>query len=130
MKQLPEENMEKIRFINKEHERFFYKNMMQIHDRNPYNASLIYLLGISEITRENFDQIFDLKKGLIKPGCFDQGWQTSSTIRTIRLAFNLYTDQIPHDDDSKYYSVSNVFCSSYAPFYWQSVKLRYPEYCQ
>lgn len=122
----------KINFINNEHEKFFYGKMIQIKDRDVYHASLIYILGISENTRDHFNEIYDMKRGLIKPECLNQGWQTRNTIRTIRLAFNLYTDQIPEDDiqDVKCYSVSDIFCSSYAPYYWQGVKLRYPEYCQ
>ena len=58
----------------------------------------------------------------------------------VRLAFNLYTDGTPSIDDYKRkdeqidecreYSVSNIFCCGYAMYFWQGVKLRYPEYCQ
>ncbi len=27
-------------------------------------------------------------------------------------------------------SVSDIFCCGYAVYFWQSIKLRYPEYCQ
>lgn len=120
-----------IIFINDEHEKFFYTRMEQIKNRDVYQASLIYILGISENTRDHFDTIFDIKKGLIKPDCLDKAWQTGSTLRTIRLAFNLYTNGIPEDYQyAKYYSASDIFCSSYAPYYWQGIKIRYPDYCQ
>ena len=57
-----------------------------------YHKALIYILGISEDTRNHFSQIYDIKSGYIKPECLHQGWQTSGSVRVVRLAFNLYTD--------------------------------------
>ena len=28
------------------------------------------------------------------------------------------------------YSVSDIFCCSYAMYFWEGIKLRYPEYCR
>ena len=101
---------------------------------------MIYILGISEDTRNHFSQIYDIKSGFIKPECLHQGWQTSGSVRVVRLAFNLYTDGTPSVDDYKRkdeqigecrgYSVSDIFCCGYAMYFWQGIKLRYPEYCQ
>ncbi|MDE7061360.1 MAG: hypothetical protein K2O71_07180, partial [Lachnospiraceae bacterium] len=31
--------------------------------------------------------------------------------------------------ESQCYSVENLFCSSYARYFWEAIKIRYPEYC-
>ena len=69
-----------------------------------------------------------------------QGWQTSGSVKVVRLAFNLYTDGMPSVDDNESrdeqtdecrgYSVSDIFCCGYALYFWQGIRLRYPEYCR
>lgn len=84
--------------------------------------------------------LFVFKSVYIKTECLHQGWQTSGSVRVVRLAFNLYTDGTPSVEDyesrdeqiskCKEYSVSDIFCCGYAMYFWQGIKLRYPEYCQ
>lgn len=64
--------------------------------------------------------------------------RASNSLKIVRLAFNLYTDGVPtvEEDDSheeqldecRQYCVSDLFCCSYAKFFWQAIGLRYPEY--
>ena len=127
-------------FNSEEHEKFYYEKLEQARHQDCYHKALIYILGISEDTRNHFSQIYDIKSGFIKPECLHQGWQTSGSVRVVRLAFNLYTDGTPSVDDYKRkdeqirecreYSVSDIFCCGYAMYFWQGIKLRYPEYCQ
>ena len=127
-------------FYNEKHEKFYYKKLEQARYQDCYHKALIYILGISEDTRNHFSQIYDMKSGSIKPESLHQGWQTSGSVRVVRLAFNLYTDGTPSVDDYKRkdeqirecqeYSVSDIFCCGYAMYFWQGIKLRYPEYCQ
>ena len=127
-------------FANEEHEKFYYEKLEQARYQDCYHKALIYILGISEDTRNHFSQIYDIKSGFIKPECLHQGWQTSGSVRVVRLAFNLYTDGTPSVDDYKRkdeqidecreYSVSDIFCCGYAIYFWQGIKLRYPEYCR
>jgi len=133
-------------FANEEHEKFYYEKLGQAEDNltvgqvDCYHKALIYILGISEDTRNHFSQIYDIKSGCIKTKCLHQGWQTSGSVRVVRLAFNLYTDGTPSVDDYKRrdeqidecreYSVSDIFCCGNAMYFWQGIKLRYPEYCQ
>ena len=127
-------------FANEEHEKFYYEKLEQARYQDCYHQALIYILGISEDTRNHFSQIYDIESGCIKTECLHQGWQTSGSVRVVRLAFNLYTDGMPSVDDYRRkneqvdecqeYSVSNIFCCSYAMYFWQGIKLRYPEYSQ
>ena len=127
-------------FANEEHEKFYYGKLEQARYQDCYHKALIYILGISEDTRNHFSQIYDIQSGYINAKCLHQGWQTSGSIRVIRLAFNLYTDGMPSVDNYKRkdeqigecggYSVSDIFCCGYAMYFWQGIQLRYPEYCQ
>jgi len=71
------------------------------------------------------------------PDAINAGWQTSGSMRVTRLAFNLFTDcaATAYSDDDypdvvelKYYSVSDIFCCEYAPYFIEAIKLRYPEF--
>ena len=50
--------MEQITFYNQEHENF-YKEHTESEKLDSYNKSLIYLLGLAEETRNNFNQLYD-----------------------------------------------------------------------
>ena len=119
-------------FANEEHEKFYFEKLEQARYQDCYHKALIYILGISEDTRNHFSQIYDIKSGYIKPECLHQGWQTSGSVKVVRLAFNLYTDGTLSIDDyeSREYSVSDIFCCGYAIYFWQGIQLRHPEYCQ
>ena len=129
-----------IVFANEEHEKFYYEKLGQARYQDCYHKALIYILGISKDIRNHFSQIYDIKSGCIKTECLHQGWQTSGSVRIVRPAFNLYTDGTPGVDNYKRrdeqleecgrYSVSSIFCCSYAVYFWEGIKLRYPEYCQ
>ena len=133
-------------FSNEEHEKFYYEKLKQAEDNltkgqvDCYHKALIYILGISEDTRKHFSQIYDIQSGYIKTECLHEGWQTSGSVRVVRLAFNLYTDGTPSIDDyesrdgqiseCRGYSISDIFCCGYAMYFWEGIKLRYPEYCR
>ena len=128
-----------IIFKNKKHEEFFGINMSKCRYKDVYHAALIYCLGISEDTRRNIDRIYDFTSGFVKTECLHDGWQTSGSLRIIRMAFNLYNNGTPsvydYDDSEEQleecqrYTVEDLFCCGYAPYCWQAVKIRYPEYC-
>ena len=88
-------------FANEEHEKFYYEKLEQARYQDCYHKALIYILGISEGTRNHFSQIYDMKSGYVKPECLHQGWQTSGSVKVVRLAFNLYTDGMPSVDDNE-----------------------------
>lgn len=77
-------------FRNQEHEEFYIENLMRCRYQDACHKALIYCLGISCDTRRNIERIYDFKTGDIKPKCLQEGWQTSGSLRVVRLAFNLY----------------------------------------
>ena len=75
----------------------------------------------------------------MKPKCLHEGWQTDGSLKVVRLAFNLYCNGIPsintdnnnikeQIDECKRYTVEDLFCCVYAPYFWQAIQIRYPEY--
>ena len=102
------------------------------------NKALCYCLGISDDTRRNINRIYDFKTGCVKPECLHDGWQTSGSEKVVRMAFNLYCNGTPSVDDEldaeeqidecRQYSVEELFCCAYAPYFWQAIQIRYPEY--
>ena len=103
-----------------------------------YHKALCYCLGISDDTRRNANRIYDFKSGNVKTECLQEGWQTSGSVKVVRMAFNLYCNATPSVDDYKdaeeqinecrQYSAEELFRCAYAPYFWQAVQIRYPEY--
>ena len=100
---------------------------------------MVYYLGIDRDTRDHVNEIYDFKTGLVKTECLHDGWQTSGSKKIVRMAYNLYNNGTPsvfdYDDleeqlkECGRYTVEELFCCRYAPYFWQAVKIRYPEYC-
>lgn len=131
-------NKESIRFISAAHEKFYYEKLKQVRSQDVYHKALCYCLGISDDTRKNVNRIYDFESGRVKTKCLHEGWQTSGSLKVVRMAFNLYCNSTPSVRDYEdveeqlkecaQYTVEDLFCCSYAPYFWQAVQIRYPEY--
>ena len=113
--------------------------MKKCRRQDVYHKALIYCLGISEDTRVNIDRIYDLRTGYVKTECFQEGWQTSGSVRIVRMAL-IYTVTVHRAymtmkvKKRNYKSMQVVhrrelFCCGYARYFWEAIKIRYPEYC-
>jgi len=132
------EKVQEIYFISKAHEKFYYEKLQEVRCQDVYHKALCYCLGINDDTRRNVNRIYDFKTGYVKTECLQEGWQTSGSVRVVRMAFNLYCNGTPsvYDyqdteeqvNECKEYSAEELFCCSYAPFFWQAIQIRYPEY--
>ena len=128
-----------INFISDAHEKFYYEKLKEVRYQDVYHKALCYCLGISDDTRRNVYRIYDFKTGNIKTECLKEGWQTSGSLKIIRMAFNLYCNGTPSvfdidDADGQLqecgcYTVEDLFCCGYARYFWEAIKIRYPEYC-
>ena len=87
---------QEIVFISEAHEKFYYEKLKEVRYQDVYHKALCYCLGISDDTRRNINSIYDFKSGCVKPECLLEGWQTSGSMRVIRMAFNLYTRVSEH----------------------------------
>ena len=129
------------RFAGREHRDFYIENIKRCRYQDVYHQALIYTLGISPDTRMHVNSIYDFNTGCVKHDCIHEGWITSGSVKVIRLAFNLYCNGAPttldiNEKDTREltreyraYLPDELFCCSYAPFFWEAIKIRYPEYC-
>ena len=87
------------------------------------------------------EYIYDFSTGQVTPECMQEEWVTSTEdpedIRTvIRMAYNLYggTPSVTESDDQlgecQKYTAKELFGCRYAPYFWEAVKIRYPEYTE
>lgn len=134
-----DEGKDDILFRDEEHELFCLQAMEKCRWIDGCHEALVYCLGIDQNTRKNVDRIYDFETGEVKPDCLREGWQTIRSMRVVRMAFNLYCDGTPSVDSLSNeedrlreccgYTVSDLFCCGYARYFWEAVKIRYPEYC-
>lgn len=127
-----------MKFIDKEHELFWKeKNLLlkEYRTTGTYYKALVYTLGICETTRNNFNNIFDIEKGEINIDSINEPYQTNTSVKVTRMAFSLFNgcnydseNDIKKGKVSKNYNVSDIFCCSYAPYFFEAVKVKYPEY--
>lgn len=122
-------------FCDNKHKDFYIEKCRSIRN-DVYSCSLIYLMGISEETRNNFDKMFDAEKLLFIPD-LNAGWQTDVTLKITRLAMNLWNGNVYDSKEdynngnvSKEFAPDEIFACSYAPYFFQAIRLRYPVYCQ
>jgi hypothetical protein len=126
-----------VLYSSLEHARFYHKMLDMCSCKDTYHRALVYSLGICRETRDHIREIYDFKTDFINPECLHYGWQTGGSSRVVRLAFNLYCCCVPSIDhvkdileEAERYTPDELFACSYAPYFWQAIKLRYPEYCE
>lgn len=124
-----------MKFIDNKHKKFYKKILNKIGKSDVYRRALIYTLAMCPVTREHFNDIFDLEEGLININSLQAAYQTSTSLKVTRAAFSLWNScnydseqDLENDKVSEYYNISNIFCSSYAPYIYEAIKIRYPEY--
>lgn len=81
-------------FSSVEHKDFFLDQLAEAKRRkkrqDSYFESLAYLCGLTAETRDHFSNIFDWSDWSIRPEAAEAGWQTGTSLRVTRLAFNLW----------------------------------------
>ena len=108
----------RVSFLDQEHADFFAEKdrftQEAGHTADSYSRSFFYLCGLCPDTRTHFRRLFDW-----------DGWCT-------RLAFNLwngYGQEIPDRSDiSASFLPDEVFCCPFQPYFFEAIRLRFPEY--
>ena len=77
---------ESIIFISEAHEKFYYEKLKEVRYQDVYHKALCYCLGINDDTRRNANRIYDFKTGCVKTECLQEGWQTSGSVKVVRMA--------------------------------------------
>lgn len=125
--------IQSIQFKNKIHSDRYKELMLKMLHDNVYYRSVAYLIALNDDCYRNKSSIFNIEKGRIILEGVNEGWQTSSSLRATRLMFNLWNGYCYDESDvegplvSSDYTVSEIFYDSDARYYFEAVKLRYPE---
>lgn len=115
-----------IKFFGQEHETMYYSILDRMKKKDCYHQTVAYLITLDRVCREHIDNLFDFEQDIVLTHAISEGWQTGTSVKTTRLAFNLwctFVDEIP-----RYSTPDELFCSEYARGYFEAIKLRYPEY--
>lgn len=118
--------MEDLKFYDKEHEEF-YKSKTESKKLDSYNKSLIYLLGLTEETRNNFNNLYEDITREIKFEALRQPWQTGTTMAITKLAFNLFNGFCGFEyEEARQFTPENIFVyKEFAPYFYEGIKIRY-----
>ena len=49
-------------------------------------------------------------------------------MQTLNYSASFYEDAEEQVDECRQYTVEEIFCCAYAPYFWQAIQIRYPEY--
>lgn len=118
----------KLKFISEEHEEFYNEMLKKFRVNDNYHRSFFYCMGLSEITRKNICMLYDFEKGYAEPDGLHGGWQTGGTRRLTYLALNLWNGYTEPGEEGRS-TPYEIFDCEYAPYFYEAIKLRYPEYC-
>ena len=121
--------MAEIKFTSKEHENFYKEMIQKSGNSDSYHRAFFYCIGISDTGRRNVKRVFDFEQDRIIPEGLHEGWQTGGTVRLTRLAFNLWNGYVEQGEESMS-SPYEIFDCNYAPYFYEAIRLRYPEYCK
>ena len=110
-------------FQDKEHEKMFNKLCKEMPYLDNFHISLAYLLTLDTVLRDHIGALYDVKKDVIIFEGLNKPFQTSTSIKTTRLAFNLWNGSVYVP--SKYYAPDTIFNCTYAPYYFEAIKMRF-----
>ncbi len=118
--------MDQLKFYDTEHKNF-YDEHTKGEKLDSYNKSLIYLLGLTNETRNHFNKLYNERTRQIEFTGTKEGWQTGSSLAITKLAFNLFNGYSGlEDSESRLYTVENIFCyKEFAPYFYEGIKLRF-----
>lgn len=116
-------------YIDDQHQQFFESRRCG----DVYRDSVSYLLGLTTETRTHAADLFS-EDGMEIEG-LAEGWQTGTTKKVTRLAFNLWNSCMYDSQEdyeagkvSTHYGADDIFCTGLAPYFVQAIHIRYPEY--
>lgn len=114
-------------FHDNQHEFTYQELCKHMKYLDCYHRSFAYLLSLDTVLRDHIEDVYDIQEDVIKPEGLEKAFQTGTSMKTTRLAFNLWNGYCSEDEQpSSYYTPEQIFsCQAYAPYYWQAIKIRF-----
>ena len=124
-------NVKAMIFHDKRHETAYNDICSRMKYLDCYHQAVAYLITLDSVCRQHINDIFDFPEDVIKPECLNKPWQTGTSKKTTRLAFNLWNgyqsegEPLAEERISPNYTPEHIFACSYAPYYWQAIQIRF-----
>lgn len=114
-------------FMSEEHKDFYFKQIAKTESVNdPYRKALFYTLGLTGETRSNITALYNFEEGSIEFDGIKSAWQTGTTLKVTKLAFNLYNGyagEVDESDSPSRYTPYSLFDCELMPYMLEAVKV-------
>lgn len=120
-----------MNYIDTDHKEQYYNLIVRMGaESDRERQALAYLITADTECRQHIERIYDFIDGCIIPECLSESWQTGTSVKTCRLAFNLFNGGLAWsaEEDRDLVTPAELFACELAPYYWQAIRIRYPEY--
>lgn len=118
-----------FKFKDDKHKEGFntFIKLANINQADVERICLFYLLSLFNETRNNINGLYDFKGNGIMIAGLNEGWQTGSTRRVTKLAFNLYNNFRGEDVENENYSPLELFSvpDEYRKYMLYAVDIRF-----
>lgn len=128
--------MDAIKFANEDHQTRYeilleaYLGEKGTRYRDPYREQLAYLIALDNDCYNHRKDLYDEEERCIIPEGTSKAWQTSTSLKVTRLAFNLYTSSLLwcEEEERSYCTPDDLFSCCYAPYFVEALKIRHSNY--
>jgi hypothetical protein len=124
-----------LKFKNVNHQNFYLINVEKTNrSKDPYRKALFYVLGLINETRNNINSLDNFDEKCIEFDGLNQPWQTGTSMRVTKLAFNLFNGfngDIGEDkpiDNMSDYTPYNLFDNGLMVYMLEGIKILYEVY--
>lgn len=117
-----------MKFYDVEHEQGYKAIISRMAYADEYHNAVAYLLALDNVTRKHVSDVFNFADDCIVPDALSKAWQTSTSLKTTRLAFNLWCgwcSDSEEEPNAEAYSVASIFNSGYAEYYLNAIGIRF-----
>lgn len=81
------------KFLDDSHKEAYNELMQRIgvNGQDIERVALAYLFTLDTVCRKHINELYDFEDGCIRCSALGAEWQTGTSLKTSRLAFNLFT---------------------------------------
>lgn len=119
-----------LEYYNDRHKANCVEIFYKLKSVDRHHNAVAYLLGLPEIF-PHAEELFDFGKDCVKAEGLFAAWQNDSTKKATRLIFSIwgYCGDIEIGGDSpREYSAAELFNCKYSVYFYEAMRLLYPQY--
>lgn len=113
------------RFKSITHEKNYIAVLTMMESFDLRKKTLAYLLTLDPICLRHIHELYSFAEKTILVSGLKADWQTTESLKTTRLAFDLYEGSIELGSECR---PSALFSDClFSPFYFEAIRIRFPE---